>query len=236
VLPANTIDISQYLSKSEKATIEIEISRISDDEITSEMETDGLKLIVQPIEFAVRINDGENVYEIKSFDNQYIERWIELKEKPDMKTTVGVVYDGKTKEYKHVPTKFQEKDGKHWAVLKRNGNSIYAVVNSKKEFTDINNHWAKEDIELMTSKLIANGMTKTEFAPNEKITRAQYVSLLVRALGLTYEDKIEINFTDIDDKLINKAKAEGTTVKNIASFSALAFDIFSVKPSAIYLL
>ena len=51
----------------------------------------------------------------------------------------------------------------------------------------------------MASKFIAKGITKTEFLPNEKITRAQYVSLLIRALGLTSGSGVELNFKDIND-------------------------------------
>ena len=69
--------------------------------------------------------------------------------------------------------------------MKRNGNSIYAVVSSTKTFDDITKHWAKLDIELLASKLIVNGSTAIHFSPDANITRIEFTALLVRALGLS---------------------------------------------------
>ncbi|MFD1910373.1 S-layer homology domain-containing protein [Paenibacillus rhizoplanae] len=57
-------------------------------------------------------------------------------------------------------------------------------------------HWAKADIELLASKLIVNGSTETQFAPDSDITRAEFAALLVRSLGLT-PDTAGANYTDV---------------------------------------
>ncbi|MCZ8512676.1 S-layer homology domain-containing protein [Paenibacillus filicis] len=79
-------------------------------------------------------------------------------------------------------------------TIKRPGNSIYAVVQSSKTFDDLKGHWAKSDIELLASKLVVNGTTAETFAPDTRITRAEFAALLVRAAGLT-----EAAVTDFSD-------------------------------------
>jgi hypothetical protein len=76
-------------------------------------------------------------------------------------------------------------------------NSVYTLIQSDKTFSDLNGHWAKGDIELLASKLIVAGVTDTSFAPNSKITRAEFAALLVRSLGLTV-NAMESSFTDIE--------------------------------------
>jgi hypothetical protein len=54
-----------------------------------------------------------------------------------------------------------------------------------KTFTDIRSHWAKQEIELLASKLIVNGTSDTVFAPNATLTRAEFAVIVARALGLS---------------------------------------------------
>lgn len=62
--------------------------------------------------------------------------------------------------------------------------SPYYVMVYDKTFEDIENHWAKNYIESMASKHVVNGKTETIFAPDDTITRAEFVTMIVRALGL----------------------------------------------------
>lgn len=55
----------------------------------------------------------------------------------------------------------------------------------KVTFADMAGHWAKEDVELLASKQIVNGISDNKFGPDDKITRAQFATLLVRSLGIT---------------------------------------------------
>ena len=69
-------------------------------------------------------------------------------------------------------------------VLKTQGGRFVALEYDK-SFVDIGGHWAQRDIELMASKYVVKGMTDTEFWPNTPVNRAQFVTLLVRSLGLS---------------------------------------------------
>lgn len=83
-----------------------------------------------------------------------------------------------------VPSQFKTENGKTVAVIKRMSNSFYTVVENKKAFADVAGHWAKDDINTLASKMIISGLTETAYAPENKITRAEFASLVVKALGL----------------------------------------------------
>ncbi|NQX66961.1 family 43 glycosylhydrolase [Paenibacillus alba] len=66
-----------------------------------------------------------------------------------------------------------------------------------KKFTDISSHtWAETAIEALAKQGIINGMTDQTFEPGKNMTRADFVALLVRALGL--KANVSSNFEDIN--------------------------------------
>ncbi len=71
-------------------------------------------------------------------------------------------------------------------------------VEYKNKFTDIENDVEKEAIIQLSTQKIINGMTDTKFKPNDKITRAQFATIISQALGL---EEIKANsFTDIKEE------------------------------------
>ncbi|OAS18039.1 S-layer homology domain-containing protein [Paenibacillus oryzisoli] len=63
--------------------------------------------------------------------------------------------------------------------------SPYAVLAYDKTFSDVaSSLWASRVIKEMAAKHIIEGVTDTEFNPGGNVTRAQFVALLARALGL----------------------------------------------------
>lgn len=74
--------------------------------------------------------------------------------------------------------------------------SRYAVAYVHKTFTDIGSYsWAKKQIEVLASKGVINGTSDTTYTPGADITRADFMILLVKALGLTAS--VDSNFDDI---------------------------------------
>jgi hypothetical protein len=74
--------------------------------------------------------------------------------------------------------------------------SKYAVALIYKTFSDLGGYpWAKKQIEVLASKGIINGTTATTYSPGAKITRGDFISLLVRTLNLNA--KFEQNFDDV---------------------------------------
>lgn len=67
------------------------------------------------------------------------------------------------------------------------------------EFTDVGEHWAKSSIERMANEEIANGDGNGSYRPNDYITRAEAVAMIVRAFGATeVADLSEYNDVDKD--------------------------------------
>lgn len=77
--------------------------------------------------------------------------------------------------------------------------SCFAVAYGNRSITDLKNYgWAEDAIEALAVRGILNGMSETKFSPGKAITRAEFVCLLVRTLGLS--SKFESNFSDVDKK------------------------------------
>ena len=59
------------------------------------------------------------------------------------------------------------------------------VGEKSEEFTDLESvQWAKEAIETLRKKGIVNGKEKGIFAPNDSLTREEFITMTVRAIGL----------------------------------------------------
>jgi len=87
-------------------------------------------------------------------------------------------------------------DGKSIS-FKTEHTSIYAIMDYRKTFADVSSHWAKNDIEYMAKRLIARGVAEDLFAPDSPVTRAQFTTFLVRALGLEEERPAKAVFLDL---------------------------------------
>ncbi|MDF2647861.1 MAG: S-layer y protein [Paenibacillus sp.] len=126
----------------------------------------------------------------------YVSRDITMDKTVDPKKATGVQVMSGTNQLRFVPTLFVTKDGKTTATLKRNGNSVYTVVENNKSFNDLTNHWAKADIELLANKFVVDGVSDNRFEADRSITRAEFAALLVHALGLN-PAAAQIDFKDV---------------------------------------
>ncbi|MDW7675067.1 MAG: S-layer homology domain-containing protein [Bacillota bacterium] len=75
--------------------------------------------------------------------------------------------------------------------------SKYTVMEYNKVFVDTFGHWSRADVELMAAKHIAKGINDFQFAPNSETTRAEFATLLVRALGIAEEKPAVGKFVDV---------------------------------------
>ena len=63
-------------------------------------------------------------------------------------------------------------------------------------FTDLDNYaWAKDSVYTLKNKGIINGISETEFAPENNIKRGDFILILTRMLSVT--DSFTDNFTDV---------------------------------------
>ncbi|KRE71347.1 Ig-like domain-containing protein [Paenibacillus sp. Soil750] len=74
--------------------------------------------------------------------------------------------------------------------------SKYAVFEVSKTYADVpSSHWASNVIKELAAKQIVEGTSATTFEPERSVTRAEFTTLLVRALKLT--EKGELAFADV---------------------------------------
>lgn len=90
------------------------------------------------------------------------------------------------------------KDNKAYGITQ--SFSTFKLEKKLVTFTDIQNHWAKSNIEFLASREIVNGVRQDVFAPNSNITRAEFVKMLVNSLdGLNITSSKTESFTDVKD-------------------------------------
>ena len=144
----------------------------------------GFTIVAPPVEFKVTATSGDKTVEVDKFDN-FVEKTIRIPDGVDpSKITTGIVvnFDGTVRS---VPTRIVVIDGKYYAKLNSLTNSIYSVIYHQVEFKDVKNHWAKEAINNMGSRMIVTGTSSNMFRPDRDITRAEFVTMVVKGLGLS---------------------------------------------------
>lgn len=157
------------------------------------------KLHGEPLQFKIEITDVDgNLKELSDFGRTFVSRIFQLGQTaPDSNQATGVVWDAESGQLHHVPTLFQEDVGGNWtAELKRTGNSIYAVIEVSPEIPEGVQAWAKEDVAAILAKQIVSSPEAKIYRADEKITRAEFASLMVHALGLNLDSGASI-FTDV---------------------------------------
>lgn len=113
-------------------------------------------------------------------------------------SNIGIYrYDDDDDEWVPIGGKVDAKKGTVTAEINELG--TYTVMAYIKTFNDIRGHWAQKDIEIMLAKGIANGRWGYRFAPDEEITRAEFVKMLVKATGIPIYEETEASFYDVDE-------------------------------------
>jgi hypothetical protein len=200
-LPLSVLNM-QHISTSlgvplNKVQLVLEIAKVDQAE-ASKWNRSGMKSLSSFISFNLYAKSDDKTLPINHFGNQYVERVIPIEDANfSPENSVGAMVDPVTGNLSFVPTTFEERDGKWYAILKRNSNSIYTVVEYRKLFDDIAGHWAAQDIEHMSSKLLLNGVTESSFNPDGQITRVQFIAMLVRGLGLSGSTAEQSGFADV---------------------------------------
>jgi hypothetical protein len=115
----------------------------------------------------------------------------------DMSRATGVIVDPVTGEWSFVPTVFTVIDGQVYATIKHPANGVFTVVQMDKDYNDVpQTHWAREDILVLANKFIVSGTGEDTFDPDREISRAEFATLVVRALALSSEDT-DLPFEDV---------------------------------------
>ncbi|GAE88743.1 S-layer homology domain-containing protein [Acetivibrio straminisolvens] len=196
-VPANMLDnpsISKLIK--EDSVVELVVKEVKIEELSAELRE---KIGNRPVIDISVVVDGKKV----EWSNSKAKVRVSIPYKPDAK---------ELENHEHIVVLYIDAAGKAVSVpsgryvpdlgvvtFETNHLSIYAVSYVHKTFTDIGSYaWAKKQIEVLASKGVINGTSDTTFTPQADITRADFMILLVKALGLTAD--VTSNFDDVSEK------------------------------------
>jgi hypothetical protein len=113
-----------------------------------------------------------------------IELYLKVQKPVQKDKTTGAYYNEELKKWEYAGGQLR---GDYW-VIPTEHLSTFAVIFNDKTFKDIHQHWAKREIESLASKWVIHGKTDDTFAPEQKLTRAEFAVLLVRAMQIRTEE------------------------------------------------
>ncbi|QUH28803.1 Ig-like domain-containing protein [Vallitalea guaymasensis] len=210
IIPAKEVSVEEVadtLGVSEenlgKIEIEVKIQKMDktiSKQITEHAKENNQEIVFPPVEFkviakSVSTKDKKEIT-ISRF-NQYVERIMEIPKGIDpSKITTGIVYneDGT---FSHIPTIVFSKGGKYYAKLQSLTNSSYSVIWNEITVASVENHWSKNQVNDMASRLIIKD--PENFQPDAEITRGEFAEYITKALGLYRTNVAKDNlFKDVD--------------------------------------
>ncbi|WP_409344176.1 S-layer homology domain-containing protein [Paenibacillus sp. MBLB4367] len=110
--------------------------------------------------------------------------------------TIAKIVDGKLQYFGGM---FNKADGTINGL--RGSFSTYTVVENKVSFNDTASvkDWAGRQIDVVAAKGIVEGRAEKQFVPNEKVTRAEFTKMIIKALGLEDASATE-SFADVQSQ------------------------------------
>ncbi len=191
-LPITALHLDEALEPAQgSSSIQVKISmtpvgsRVVD-AMTSKAASMGASMAANgALQFGVALGASGAEQELKDFGKRVISRILPLPAGTAPNSVTAVIYDAEAGTFRFVPAAATTWNGKPAIEVKHAGNAIYALLQYKKTFTDLNGHWEKAEIESMASKLLVNGVNANSYAPGKVITRAEFTAMLVRAMGLS---------------------------------------------------
>ena len=101
-------------------------------------------------------------------------------------------------------------------VFTTNHFSEYMIGYNKVSFSDVvESSWYRQAVTFIAARNITTGTDATHYSPNAKLTRGQFITMLMRAYGIEADESGTDNFADAGDTYytgyLSKAKALGIT-------------------------
>lgn len=201
-IPASSIDTKAILSAlgasdPSLAPVNVTIKTDVDSAIqalaNSSVKASGAEVVVPAVQFEITASYNGKTYNIENFDH-FVNRSIEITKEQAQQITTAIVVntDGTTR---HVPTFIYQKNNKWYATINSLTNSTYVLIFNQMSFADSAGKWYQSVVNEMGSREIISGIGKNSFAGDKDITRAEFASIVVRALGLP--TKVKSIFSDV---------------------------------------
>ncbi|CAH0119952.1 hypothetical protein PAE9249_02461 [Paenibacillus sp. CECT 9249] len=127
----------------------------------------------------IQIVSGDQITEIHTLDKPAVVS-MKLTEEQEQRISAdlaGVYYaDGKAIEY--VPGQLRQ----GIFTFTADHFSYYAILEYSKTFADLTGHWAESAVKALAAKHLVNGVDERHYEPNRGITRAEFVTLVMRSI------------------------------------------------------
>ncbi|CAM3774322.1 carbohydrate binding domain-containing protein [Marinicrinis lubricantis] len=72
-----------------------------------------------------------------------------------------------------------------------------APLEPEAPFSDVTNHWAKDEIDHWTKRGVISGLPDGTFKPDQQISRAEFIMLINRVFG--FNEKADVQFSDVSE-------------------------------------
>ncbi|WP_241158570.1 S-layer homology domain-containing protein [Cohnella candidum] len=164
--------------------------RTSDDAAATQVRnaalSDGVRLISSPVQFELAVLDSEGVmHAVEDTNGIYVERTLQLESPAASVTQLSIFMLADDGRLAYVPATFERhSDGSVTAHAYRAGFSTYVAGSKEAAFGDLAGHWSAAAVHGLASKGIVSGRGPSRFQPDGIVTRAEFGSILARALGL----------------------------------------------------
>lgn len=201
-LPLKAVNFSKEVQASggdmTSAYLLLKIEKLSNTSLASALNAKGVQMQSPAADFSASIEVGGSARAIDEYST-YVTRSFLLPTTSASASDAAVVrLDGDSGEIVYVPTKATVSGSTLRVDFMRKSNSVYAVVAKPVTlFSDMTKHWAGPDVGALASKFIVKGSTNSAFAPERKITRAEFAEFIVRGLGLNGSSASAAKFSDV---------------------------------------
>lgn len=189
------------LSQTSASTLSVTIEKADssmEDRVKNASGLRNVSVVGQIVDYKVTLEQEGTVVPVTQFGNLYVERTLFIPAKLNANTATAVRYDPETGDLNFVPAVFITlPNGQTEVRIKRNGTSIYTVIQGNTTFDDLVGHWSKADVDKLASKLILQGQSEGRFVPEASVTRAEFAAMLVRALGYQAKPVRQPTFNDV---------------------------------------
>ncbi|MBP1992079.1 S-layer homology domain-containing protein [Paenibacillus eucommiae] len=194
-IPVSTLKEAGALTTTQASGQRIFVRLGKTDEVSHDGSKSRLTMGGQAYVLGLSVRTASQVKELNTF-NHSIELTLPYDVKKVDADLVAIYYYNKlTVVWEYVGGSIDKEHGKVQASVGKPG--IYAVLEYDKTFADVpETHWVHRTLKVLTAQQIVQGVNDEEFQPDKKTTRAAFVSLLVKALGLQ-KDTPSTPFTDV---------------------------------------
>lgn len=231
-MPINLLDLLEYQSDSdaskENKKISLTVQRVmqNDKELDKVLEGGTSVSDLFKINLAVTDDKGQTheIDHMKKYLNILLP--IDNVTEQEKNTLSAIVLVDDSNDNKNViinPVKLVNKDGQLFSSVSTLVNGSFMIIKNNNIFNDVESHWAKSEIFEAANRLLVNGKGNGVFAPNDKVTRSEFIAMIVRGFGIPVNEQA-VNGRWYD-KYVNAAINEGLLEKTQTDSNYLNQDI-----------